>query len=81
MIFCQKVGKRGVKHETFLMWNGIKSFRGKPFHFCHVNFFLKNREAAYFSTPPPQFKYSKAISNKDTFACPTHQLENGKIKI
>ena len=45
MIFCQKVGKRGVKHETFLMWNGIKSFQGKPFHFCHVNFFLVK---AYF---------------------------------
>ena len=59
MIFCQTVGKRGVKLETFLMWNGVKSFWGKPvlpcnffggqssFHPC----FWKNREAAYFFHP------------------------------
>ena len=60
MIFCQKFGKRGVKHETFLMWNRVKSFWGKPSDFCLVNFwggqslfllFLK-KQAAYFFPPP-----------------------------
>ena len=61
--FLSKSWKGGVKHEIFLMWNGVKSFWGKPFDFCHVIFldqslfhpcFWKNKEAAYFSlrTPP-----------------------------
>ena len=40
-----------------MTWTRVKSFWGKPFDFCHVNFLLgqssgKNREAAYFSCPP-----------------------------
>ena len=56
--FVKKFEKKEVKHETLLMWNGVKSFWGKPFDFCHVHFFLgqslfrpcfwKNREEAYF---------------------------------
>ena len=34
------IGKRGFKHETFLMWNRVRSFLGKPIGFCHVKFFL-----------------------------------------
>ena len=62
MIFCQKFGKRGVKHETFLMWNRVNSFWGKPSDFCLVKFFWGQslflpcfwKNGSLFLPPPTQ---------------------------